>query len=174
MVQRNWTSQHRFLDSVKSFLRGCGQLKSVNRTVSIAALLHLTLCLRGISMKEARKRDERARTQWTLPGFFVFFCLCRACGAQQLIGDRRLDEAWRRLCLPSGSDSEGWNIFSLNSLLLSMVMWTAASTLSSLRRAVSEPQLVLPVLLFKTHPHTRTKTTQTYTVNARTLYARFP
>jgi len=77
--------------------------------------------------------------------------LHEACRALQPIGNGRIDEARRRLCLPSGSDSEGWNVLSLNSLSLSAVMWTTAPTVGSLRRAVmwaSEAQLALHVLLF--------------------------
>lgn len=56
--------------------------------------------------------------------------------AKQPIGSERTDEAGRRLYLPSGADSEGWNVLGLNSLPLSTVMWTTATTLGSLRRAV--------------------------------------
>ena len=51
------------------------------------------------------------------------------------IGSGGIDGAGRRLYLPSGADSEGWNVLSLNSLPLSVVMWTTAPTLDSLRRA---------------------------------------
>jgi len=56
--------------------------------------------------------------------------------AEPPIGRGRIDEAGRRLNLPSGPDSEGRNVLGLNSLPLFAVMWTTAPTLRSLRRAV--------------------------------------
>lgn len=71
--------------------------------------------------------------------------------AQQPAGIGRIDEARRRLCLPSGSDREGWNVLSLNSLPLFTVMQTTTPTLGSLMRAVmwaSKAQLLHLTLLF--------------------------
>lgn len=99
------------------------------------------------------------------PLLLVCLCLYEARRAEQPIGSGRIDEAGRRLYLPSGADSEGWNVLSPNSLPLSAVMWTAAPTLGSLRRAVMWASGVQLVLLATpcfwkaaTHSHTNTYT----------------